>query len=62
MVFDPEGDLIFEKYGGLDLIHDVDMTGAEFTMNPGFLLKEGVLKESDHISEGIGVAFDPYLP
>jgi hypothetical protein len=62
LVFDPEGDLIFERYGGLDLIHDVDMTGAEFTMNPGFSLKEGVLKESDHISEGIGVAFDPYLP
>jgi hypothetical protein len=62
MVFDPKGDLIFEKYGGLDLVHDVDMTGAEFTMRPGLLLKEDLLKESDHLSEGIGVAFDPYLP
>jgi len=62
MVFDPKGDLIFQKYGGLDLVHDVDMAGSEFTMNPGYLLKEGLLKESDHISEGIGVAFDPYLP
>jgi hypothetical protein len=62
MVFDPEGDLIFQKYGGLDLVHDVDMAGAEFTMNPGLSLKDGLLKDSDHLSEGIGVAFDPYLP
>jgi hypothetical protein len=62
MVFDPEGDRIFEKYGGLDLVHDVDMTGAEFTMSPGLSLKEDLLKDGDHLSEGIGVAFDPYLP
>jgi hypothetical protein len=62
MVFDSDGDLIFQRYGGLDLAHDVDMTGAEFTMSPGLSLKEGLLKESDHLSEGIGVAFDPYLP
>jgi len=62
MVFSPKGNLIFQKFGGLDLVHDVDMTGTEFTMNPGLSLKEGVLKENDHIDEGIGVAFDPYLP
>jgi hypothetical protein len=62
MVFGPDGDLIFQRYGGLDLVHDVDMTGAEFTMNPRLSLKEDLLKESDHLSEGIGVAFDPYLP
>ena len=61
MVFDPAGDLIFQKYGGLDLIHDVDMTGAEFTMNPKLLLKTDPLRDSDHLSEGIGVTFDPYL-
>jgi hypothetical protein len=62
MVFDSDGDLIFQRYGGLDLAHDIDMTGAEYTMAPGLLLKEDLLKESDHLSEGIGVAFDPYLP
>jgi hypothetical protein len=62
MVFSVDGDLIFQKYGGLDLAHDVDMAGAEFTMNPRLSLKENPLKESDHLSEGIGVAFDPYLP
>jgi hypothetical protein len=62
MVFGPGGDLIFQGYGGLDLAHDIDMTGAEFTMRPGLSLKENLLKESDHLSEGIGVAFDAYLP
>ncbi len=62
MVFGLDGDLIFQKYGGLDLAHDVDMTGAEFTMNPRLSLKEDLLKKSDYLSEGIGVAFDPYLP
>jgi hypothetical protein len=62
MVFDPKGDLVFQKYGGLDLAHDVDMAGAEFTMRPGLLLKEDLLKETDLLREGIGVAFDPYLP
>jgi len=62
MVFDPDGDLIFQKYGGLDLAHEVDMTGAEFTMNPGLSLKKDLFSESEHLHEGIGVAFDPYLP
>ena len=62
MVFGLDGALIFQNYGGLDLAHDVDMAGAEFTMNPRLSLKVDFLKKSDHLSEGIGVAFDPYLP
>lgn len=62
MVFDQDGELIFQKYGGLDLVHDVDMTGAEFTMSPKASLKEKLLNERDHVREGLEVAFDPYLP
>jgi hypothetical protein len=62
MVFDQDGDLVFQKYGGLDIVHDIDMAGAEFTMSPKRSLKEALFKESDHLSEGIGIAFDPYLP
>ncbi len=62
MAFDLNGDLIFQKYGGLDLAHDVDMAGAEFTMRPGLSLKKGLFKETEHLHEGIGIAFDPYLP
>jgi len=62
MVFDVEGDLIFQQYGGLDLAHDVDMTNVEFTMSPRPVLKEDLLKDGDHVDEGLGRAFDPYLP
>jgi hypothetical protein len=62
MVFDPDGDMVFQKYGGLDLAHDVDMAGAEFTMHPKLLLKEELLKDSDHLDEGMGKAFAPYFP
>jgi hypothetical protein len=62
MVFNPTGTLIFQKYGGLDLAHNVDMTSAEFTLRPALVLKVDLLKDSEHIDEGIGKAFDPYIP
>ena len=62
MVFEPGGTLIFQKYGGLDLAHNVDMANAEFTMTPRLALKEDLLKDSDHLEEGMEEAFDPYLP
>jgi hypothetical protein len=62
MVFDPGGGLIFQKYGGLDLAHNVDMTSAEFTMRPSLVPKEDLLKDSEHLAEGMGKAFDPYFP
>lgn len=62
MVMDPSGTVIFQNYGGLDLTHDVDMTNAEFTMSPKLTLRPDLLKDSAHLSEGIAVAFDPFLP
>ena len=62
MVFDPSGELIFQNYGGMDLVHDIDMKGAEFTMIPKLSLKEDLLKDSERIDEGMEKAFDPYLP
>jgi predicted DNA-binding ribbon-helix-helix protein len=62
MVFRPDGELIFQQYGGLDLAHDIDMESAEFTMAPRLALKADLLKDSERIDEGIEEAFDPYLP
>jgi hypothetical protein len=62
MIFEPGGTLIFQKYGGLDLAHNVDMANAEFTLSPSLALREDLLKDGEHIGEGIGKAFDPYLP
>jgi hypothetical protein len=62
MVFSPDGELVFQNYGGLDLAHDVDMKNAEFTNSPRLVVKLDLLGETDHLEEGIAVAFDPYLP
>jgi hypothetical protein len=62
MVFEPGGGVIFQKYGGLDLAHNVDMTSAEFTMTPSLVLKVDLLRDSEHLDEGMGKAFDPYFP
>jgi hypothetical protein len=62
MVFEPDGELVFQKYGGLDLAHDINMDGAEFTMNPRLTLKENLLKDRERVDEGMRKAFDPYLP
>ncbi|HXV37668.1 MAG TPA: hypothetical protein VEC18_10995 [Myxococcota bacterium] len=62
MVFSPDGELVFQSYGGLDLVQDVDMKNTEFTSSPKLVLKLDVLGESDHLEEGIAIAFDPYLP
>ena len=60
--FTPEGDSIFEKYGGLDLTHDVDLTGSEFTMTSDLVPRGSLLVDTDNLQEGIAVALDPYLP
>ncbi len=62
MVFAPNGELIFQKYGGLDVVHDVDMANAEFTMSSRLALREKLFRESDYVEEGLAVAFDPYIP
>ena len=61
-VFGPEGDSIFEKYGGLDLIHDVDLKNSEFTMSSGLALQEKLLVDTDNLRDGIAVALEPYIP
>jgi len=62
MVMDPSGRVIFQNYGGLDLAHDVDMTNVEFTMSPKLAVRSDLLKDGEHLDEGITLAFDPFLP
>ena len=61
MVFDPGGELVFENYGGLDLAHS-------FSVKPGgegeldVKLRETILGKERFLSEGVELAFEPYLP
>jgi len=61
MVFGASGELTFENYGGVDLVHS-------FGLGPGdegqlrVELRDPVLGGSQFLREGVEVAFDPYLP
>jgi hypothetical protein len=61
MVFDADGDLVFENYGGLDLAHS-------FSTRPGHAgvldieLRETILLRERYINEGVELAFEPYVP
>jgi hypothetical protein len=61
-VFGANGDAIFQNYGGLDLVHDLDMDQVERTMRAKFTLKAKLLKDTEHLRQGVALAFAPYLP
>lgn len=61
-VFGASGDAIFQNYGGLDLVHDLDMADVERTMRARLTLREKLLKNTRHLRQGIAHAFSPYLP
>jgi hypothetical protein len=62
VLLSPDGTSIFEKYGGIDLIHDVDLKRSEITMTSDLALRERLFGDAEYLREGIAVAFDPYLP
>jgi hypothetical protein len=61
-VFGVNGEAIFQGYGGLDLVHDLDMYGAERTMRAKLTLRSEPLTNTKNLREGIAHAFAPYLP
>jgi len=64
LVFDADGERIFESYGGLDLVHKFDFSTAPKVMRKGHLgmpLKSKRLGDEAAIREGIAVTFEPYL-
>lgn len=61
MVFDTGGELIFSNYGGLDLVHVLQLEpGDEGRLSTE--LKGNVLEEYSALREGVELAFEPYFP
>lgn len=61
MVFDANGELDFENYGGVDLAHSFSLDpedGAQLQAE----LRDPVLAKRSFLREGVEIAFDPYLP
>ena len=55
-VWSASGSRVFEGIGGLDIIFVADFRTGEWVLADDFLEDRG------HLREGIGLAFDPYLP
>jgi len=63
IVLDAQGHRIFESYGGLDLVHKFDLTGAADHEGRFHLpFRSNRLGDDAFLREGIGLAFEPFLP
>lgn len=63
LVYDAQGGRVFERFGGLDLAHEADVSALYQQKPEGWLrLKDEVLGDTAAVREGIRIAFYPYLP
>lgn len=60
LVFSREGERILEGRGGLDFVHEVDMSPLKKKFSWQFRMRD-LTRDIDALREGIAVAFDPYL-
>ena len=61
LVFDGQGTRVFEGRGGLDFIHDIDLSKVKSSYEFDFVLRRDLLQDSEALREGIEIAFTPYL-
>jgi hypothetical protein len=60
LVFSREGERILEGRGGLDFVHDVDMSPLKAKFSWQYRTRD-LTRNLDELREGIAIAFDPYL-
>ena len=61
LMFGANGELAFEGYGGVDLVHSLRLDpSGEGQLRVA--LRDPVLGERRFLREGVEIAFDPYLP
>jgi hypothetical protein len=56
LVFTPEGRLVFQGWGGIDLVHDAVQTQAGDHERSFLRLQERLLENPEHVREGVGLA------
>jgi hypothetical protein len=64
LVYDAQGQRVFERFGGLDLAHEADVSGSDFGTGSGWQLRvrPDALEDAAALREGVRIAFTPYLP
>lgn len=60
LVFSREGERILEGRGGIDFVHDVDMSPLKAKFSWQYRTRD-LTRNVDALREGIAIAFDPYL-
>ena len=63
-VFSPSGELLFQGMGGLDLAHRARIIEGKWMSDVRWQLemRPELFTDAPLLREGIGVAFDPFLP
>ena len=60
LIFSRAGERVFEGRGGIDFVHDVDMSPLKSKNRWQYLMRD-LTRDVDALREGIAIAFDPYL-
>jgi hypothetical protein len=62
LVFTAAGERVFEGRGGIEFVHELDLSNFRRTRTPEFRIRENLPGGLDAVREGIAIAFDPLLP
>jgi len=62
LVYTRKGERVFEGRGGLEFVHDIDLSplAERFQWQPS--LRSDLFQDAEVLREGIEIAFSPYLP
>jgi hypothetical protein len=60
LLYTPGGRPVFQGFGGLDLVHDA-VQEREESADPFLRLQPDLLKDAEHVREGVALALDPYV-
>lgn len=58
-VYEPDGERVYQGWGGLDLTHDPVAVGAAMAARP--IPQANILANPEHVREGVGLALRPYV-
>lgn len=61
LVFTPDGRVVFQGFGGLDLVHDPVHVRDAGGDGPSLRLHATLLDKPEHVREGVALTLDPYL-
>jgi hypothetical protein len=62
VVFSREGERIFEGVGGIDFVHEIDLSRARADFDYDLRPRDDLPGSAEAVHEGVAIALGPYLP